>query len=89
MKKLLDPRHVAIGNHGLCHWVSLTSVPKQEDRMNKNGDTETMEENSRGEKADDSDTGRQAPVFVLYVSSMGHNTHVWLILRARLARSCT
>lgn len=29
MKKLLDPIHVAIGNHGPCHWVSLPSVPKQ------------------------------------------------------------
>lgn len=89
MKKLLGLRHVAIGNHGPCHWVSLPSVPKQQDRMNKNGDTETMEENSRGEKVDDSDTGRQAPIFALYVSSMDHDTHVWLIIRARLVGSCT
>lgn len=89
MKKLIDPIHVAIGNHGPCHWVSLPSVPKQQGRMNKNGDTETMEENSRREKVDDSDTGRQAPIFVLYVSSMDHDTHVRLILRARLAGNCT
>lgn len=89
MKKLIDPIHVAIGNHGPCHWVSLPSVPKQQGRMNKNGDTETMEENSRRENVDDSDTGRQAPIFVLYVSSMDHDTHVRLILRARLAGNCT
>lgn len=63
IKKLLDLRHVAIGNHDPCHWVSLPSVPKQQGRMNKNGDTETMEENSGRKKRDDLDRGRHPSLY--------------------------